>query len=133
MLFERTANGSGERELTILPVGEHCKEERLAASYDPQTAVARFVERHQLGTSVEARALDLVSEVGEVAKEVLKGTAYGREPFSPTDAWAGELGDAFFSLLCVANGTGVDLKAALQEAIIKYERRIALRGDLGSS
>jgi NTP pyrophosphatase (non-canonical NTP hydrolase) len=104
----------------------------LAASYDPQNAVARFVERHQLETSVEVRALDLVSEVGEVAKEVLKGTAYGREPFVPTDGWAGELGDAFFSLLCVANGTGVNLEAALQKAVQKYERRIALRGELGS-
>jgi NTP pyrophosphatase (non-canonical NTP hydrolase) len=108
------------------------KEDRLAASHDPQEAVARFVERHQLGTSVETRALDLVSEVGEVAKEVLKGTAYGREPFVPTDDWVGELGDAFFSLLCIANGTGVDLQAALQEAIAKYERRIALWGGLGS-
>jgi NTP pyrophosphatase (non-canonical NTP hydrolase) len=105
---------------------------RLAESYDPQEAVARFVERHQLETSVEVRTLDLVSEVGELAKEVLKGTAYGREPFAPTDAWTGELGDAFFSLLCVANGTGVDLEAALQEAMAQYERRVALRGDLGS-
>ena len=105
----------------------------MAASYDPQEAVARFVEHHQLGTSVEARTLDLVSEVGEVAKEVLKGSAYGREPFVPTDAWADELGDTLFSLLYVANGTGVNLKVALQTAMKKYERRIALQGDLGST
>ena len=105
----------------------------MAPSYDPQEAVARFVERHQLETSVEVRILDLVSEVGEVAKEGLKGTAYGRKPFAPTDEWVSELGDAFFSLLCVANGTGVNLEAALQTAMKKYERRIALRGDLGSN
>ena len=48
-----------------------------------QKAVARFVETHGLQAAVQARLLDLVSEVGELAKEALKGTRYGREPFRP--------------------------------------------------
>ena len=104
----------------------------MIESYDPQEAVARFVERHKLQISVQARTLDLVSEVGELAKEVLKGTDYGRKPFRPTDEWVTELGDAFFSLICVANSTGVDLETALERVLYKYERRVALQGDLGS-
>lgn len=50
-----------------------------------QTVVARFVESNDLEISVPARLLDLVSEVGELAKEVLKATRYGREPLSRLD------------------------------------------------
>ena len=97
-----------------------------------QQAVARFVMAHGLEASPQARLLDLVSEAGEVAKELLKGTNYGREAFRPGAAWAGELGDLFFALACLANATGVDLEAALEDALAKYEARLAQRGDAGS-
>ncbi len=97
-----------------------------------QRAVADFVAAHGLETSTEARLLDLVSEIGELAKEALKATGYGRGAFAPTEAWAGELGDTLFSLICLANGTGVDLEATLRAALEKYERRLALRGEVGS-
>ena len=40
---------------------------------DFQNRVARFVEEYDLEAGVEIRLLDLISEIGEVAKEVLKG------------------------------------------------------------
>ncbi len=97
-----------------------------------QQAVAEFVTAHGLETSTEARLLDLVSEVGELAKEALKATGYGREAFAPTEAWADELGDTLFSLICVANGTGIDLETSLRAALEKYEQRLRLRGAAGS-
>jgi len=99
---------------------------------DYQKRVRQFVDAHDLEAPVPARALDLVSEVGEIAKEVLGGSDYGRVPFHPTDQWAGELGDVFFSLICVANSTGINLESALNEALNKYKRRFALKGNLGS-
>ena len=42
-----------------------------------QQVVAEFVSAHHLEAPPEIRVLDLVSEVGEVAKEALKGSAYG--------------------------------------------------------
>ncbi|MGB0386003.1 MAG: MazG nucleotide pyrophosphohydrolase domain-containing protein [Ardenticatenaceae bacterium] len=98
-----------------------------------QQLVQQFVAQQQLETSVPTRLLDLVSEVGEVSKEALKGSNYGRQPFHPTPEWANELGDVFFSLICVANSTHVDLELALHEVLGKYERRLAQKGDVGSA
>ena len=97
-----------------------------------QQRVADFVAAHDLEAPVESRLLDLVSEVGEAAKEALKGSDYGRQTFRPTTAWAEELGDVLFSLACVANSTGVDLAAALETALAKYEQRLAQQGEAGS-
>lgn len=97
-----------------------------------QQRVADFVAAHDLAAQVESRLLDLVSEVGEAAKEALKGSDYGRQTFRPTAAWAEELGDVLFSLICVANSTGVDLAAALETALAKYTRRLAQQGEAGS-
>lgn len=97
-----------------------------------QDSVARFVEAHQLEIAVSARVLDLVSEVGEIAKEILKSTRYGQKPFQPTEDWPSELGDVFFSLICIANSTGVNLENALEKVLQKYEQRLAHKGDAGS-
>ncbi|HEX9923188.1 MAG TPA: MazG nucleotide pyrophosphohydrolase domain-containing protein [Anaerolineae bacterium] len=99
---------------------------------DIQQEVAVFVTANRLETTVPARVLDLVSEVGEVGKEVLKGSDYGHAPFEPTGEWASELGDVLFSLICIANATGVDLAEALQTVLAKYEERIAHKGEAGS-
>lgn len=99
---------------------------------DIQRQVTAFVEKHHLETSVSVRVLDLVSEVGEVAKEVLKGSNYGHEDFAPTDEWTSELADALFSLICIANSTNVDLESALKTVLDKYEKRLSEKGDAGS-
>lgn len=97
-----------------------------------QASVAEFVTKHKLEVSVEVRLLDLVSEVGELAKESLKGTQYGKVPFAPPSGWSGELADVLFSLVCVANSSGIDLEQALQGALAKYGERLARKGEPGS-
>lgn len=99
---------------------------------DLQQTVATFVADHQLPTGVEARLLDLVSEVGELAKENLTASQYGRQPFAPTSDWAAELGDVAFSLICLANTTNVDLNDALNAALEKYRQRLSQTGNAGS-
>ena len=99
---------------------------------DYQQQVARFVSENSLETTISPRLLDLVSEVGELAKEVLKGSDYGKSQFKNPDTWESELGDVFFSLICVANGTGVDLEKALQRVLVKYSKRLSHTGDAGS-
>ena len=100
---------------------------------DFQQTVASFVAEHGLEAPIQARLLDLLSEVGELSKEYLKSTEYGREPFDESsDGWQNELGDALFSLVCLANSTGVNLETALQRALDKYEDRLGREGDAGS-
>ena len=97
-----------------------------------QMRVADFVARYGLDTVVAYRVLDLVSEVGELSKEVLQATDYGNSRFQPGENWEEELGDVLFSLICVANSTGVDLKQALSKVLEKYRERIESRQDAGS-
>ena len=99
---------------------------------DLQRKVSNIVKKNELETNLETRLLDLVSELGELSKESLKSSDYGKEEFKYTDEWVNELGDVLFSLICVANNTNVDLETALNKALNKYKRRINKKGDIGS-
>lgn len=44
---------------------------------DIQQKVAEFVKKYKLKHPPEISALDLVSEIGELAKEIIKTTNYG--------------------------------------------------------
>jgi NTP pyrophosphatase (non-canonical NTP hydrolase) len=85
-----------------------------------------------LGHTPETHALDLASEVGEVAKALLESSEYGESPAGRTAALEEELGDAFFSLVALAASLDVDLERALDGALTKYETRLAEQGSAGS-
>ena len=93
-----------------------------------QRKVATFAQHQQLDAPAFARLLDVASEVGELAKEMLTVTDYGRHPFVPSDGWQAELGDVLYALLSLANVTHVDMERALDDAMDRYGRRIAARG-----
>ncbi len=98
-----------------------------------QIQVAKFAQKHNLSGTVGVYLLDLISEVGEVAKEHLKSTAYGQQlPTSTSDRFSEELGDVLFSLCLVAHHAGVDLDHALQTVLQKYTNRWEESGDIGS-
>jgi NTP pyrophosphatase (non-canonical NTP hydrolase) len=97
-----------------------------------QQQVTAFARHHNLLHDPATHTLDLVSEVGEVAKEVLLATDYGQQPPQFSPELAGELGDALYSLLTLASACGVDVEEALNATLAKYERRLTQRGDAGS-
>lgn len=99
---------------------------------DFQQEVLSFVREKNLETTVEIRLLDLVSEVGELSKEILKGSNYGQEEFKITSNLFNEFGDVFFSLICIANSLDIDLEKSLNAALGKYRKRIEETGQLGS-
>ena len=99
---------------------------------DWQQRVAAFVRRHHLLHAPATHVLDLVSEVGEVAKEILLATDYGRQAPQFRSGLAGELGDALYSLLALAESCGVDADSALNATLKKYERRLIEHGEAGS-
>ena len=100
-----------------------------------QNKVKNFNEEkdcHFKPMSPEARLLDIMSEIGELGKEILKNTKYGTSDFALTDDFVMEYGDVLYSLLSLANETGVDSEEALNLAIEKYRNRIKQKGDMGS-
>ncbi|GAB7008657.1 MazG nucleotide pyrophosphohydrolase domain-containing protein [Halorubrum trueperi] len=91
---------------------------------DEQQRVATFVDEHGLETPPEYRLLDLVSEVGEVAKDAAESTEYGAHP-GRIDVDDDEIGDVLFALLAIADSLDVDAGDALDRSLAKYERRMA--------
>ena len=96
-----------------------------------QKTVQDFTNTHNLNAPPEHRTLDLVSEVGEVAKEILKMTNYGTKEPEHREEIKGELGDLLFSLTALANQLDVDLEDALQLVLDKYDKRLQ-KGSAGS-
>ncbi len=93
-----------------------------------QKYVQDFVGLHNLEAPPTYRLLDVMAELGELAKELLTGSDYGRRPFIPSEDWPAELGDLYFSIICLANATEVDLSAALRKTIDKYGTRLQQTG-----
>ncbi len=96
-----------------------------------QQQVSAFLKENHLTCPTQSRALDLVSEVGEVAKEILKMTNYGTKEPEPRAEIKDELGDVYFSLLALAESVNVNLEEALQLALEKYSKRLQ-KGSAGS-
>ena len=70
----------------------------------------------------------LMEEVGEVAR--IMSRTYGEQSFKRSDMDAqlsDELADVLFVLICIANQTGVDLSAALEDNLRKKTDRDAMR------
>ena len=97
-----------------------------------QEKVNELIKKYNLESSVEIRFIDLISELGELGKEILKGNDYGKKEFCNTENIESEIGDTFFSLICVANGLNIDLQSALDNVFNKYENRFSNNGNIGS-
>ena len=101
----------------------------IASQHD----VGRFARRHGLLYDAATHVLDLVSEVGELAKLILEASDYGEGAIDDRVDFSGEMGDAFYSLLTLASVLDVDAGEALQAALRKYETRLRETGEAGSS
>ena len=97
-----------------------------------QDKVKNFCEQHDLSTSSEVRFLDIVSELGELAKEILLHTDYGKKTIDHSARLEEEVGDTIFSLISLSNSLDIDMEAALDKVLKKYELR-AHNGSIGSS
>ncbi len=96
-----------------------------------QKKIKDFCKENNLKSPIEHRLLDTMSELGEVAKEVLKMSNYGRKSIEYREEFKDEIGDAFFSLITVANSFDIDLEEALEEVLEKYNKR-AKKGSIDS-
>lgn len=98
---------------------------------DPQETVATFLNENDLRAGAEYRIFDLVSEVGEVAKNVNTSTDYGENP-DAIRIQPDELGDVLFAVYALAEETGIDPHRALEKSLDKYRTRLAEQEDPGS-
>lgn len=89
-----------------------------------QSSVKQFCRQYGMEMKPEHALLDTLSELGEVAKEILKVSNYGKQPIAYSDAIKAELGDVLYSLITVANAFEINLEKALTEAMDKYKKRL---------
>ena len=76
----------------------------------------------------------LTEEVGELAREI--NHRYGEKPKKASEGAgniAAEMGDILFILASLANSIGVDLDAAFEEVMAKYQQRDVRRWTQESS
>lgn len=97
-----------------------------------QQIVSEFIRLNNLDTSPEIRLLDLVSELGELSKELIKSTDYGSKQMKVSKGISNELGDTFFSLIALSNQFDLDLDIELKSTLDKYNKRIAKSGNPSS-
>jgi NTP pyrophosphatase (non-canonical NTP hydrolase) len=99
---------------------------------DAQQEVASYVQQHDIEAPPAYRLLDVVSELGEVAKDAAESTDYGNTP-ADLNISSDEIGDVLFSLLALAEAAEIDAGEALDEALAKYDERITDSGTASSS
>ena len=98
---------------------------------DLQEKVKNFCEDHDLTSTSEIRLLDTISELGEVAKELLLSSDYGKRTTENNERIEEEIGDTIFSLIALSNSFEIDMEAALNKVLKKYESR-AVSDSIGS-
>ena len=98
-----------------------------------QQIVSNFIQKYNLQTDEQTRYIDLVSEIGELGKEILSSTDYDKKAYTQTAGATEELGDCIFSLFALCCEMNVDAEEVLQNAIAKYEARFRQKGDIGST
>ena len=108
------------------------KEKKEITLENVQGLVSQMVKRYDLETTPELRYVDLTTEIGELGKELLKGSDYGKKKLEKTDNLESEIGDTLFSLTCIANSLNIDLQTALINVMRKYKNRFNQKGSIGS-
>jgi len=99
---------------------------------EKQEFIKKFCIKYNLNSDEKISYMDLVTEIGELGKELIKGTDYGNKDFEKTNNLESEIGDTIFSLICLCNRLDIDMDKALDNVIQKYINRFAKKGDIGS-
>ena len=83
--------------------------------------VKDFNKKNNRKLDVYSRILDVQSEIGELAKEVLKSTKYGEKEFEKTNDFTEEFGDVLYSLISFGLECGVDVENSVDVVLKKYQ------------
>ena len=94
--------------------------------------VEKFNKMHGSKLSANIRMLDIISETGELSKEVIKSQSYGEKTFSLTKNLEMEFGDVLYALISFGIEQDIDIEKSLDIVLEKYLSRIKQKGELGS-
>ena len=96
--------------------------------------VAVFLDKSKTATNPLIRLTDISSELGEVGKEVLKASAYGKDipVLQDNTSFKEEYGDLLFSVLALGIENNIDPSEALELVLNKYNKRLETKGHIGS-
>ena len=97
-----------------------------------QNIVKEFLDNHNLYCGETIRYIDLSSEIGELGKEIIKSTNYGKQQYSENESTFEEMGDCLFSILALCAELEIDAEKALRYALEKYQKRLGLNGTISS-
>lgn len=97
-----------------------------------QDRVDRLIRQYNLTDDGVVRYIDLVSEVGELGKELLKATDYGTIISRKNETMTEEMGDCLFSIFALCCALDLDAETALNVAINKYQKRFGQKGSIDS-
>lgn len=99
-----------------------------------QQRAAHFAQKHNLTHDAGVYALDVISELGEVAKEILTATDYGKKGSVQfeADKIGGELGDLLYSVCMLATAVDINLEHHFTQTLHKYETRQRTKGHISS-
>ena len=87
-----------------------------------------FIAQHNLETQPAFSLLDVMSELGEVAKLLLHSTNYGQHPEAADSAQMREaIGDLMFAVAYLSTLYDVDPEAALWESVRKFKSKLQSR------
>ena len=75
----------------------------------------------------QSRMMDITSEVGELSKEVLKSTKYGRKEFTVSSEFEEEYGDVLYSVLSMGLENNIDIEANMIKMIHKMNSRFGIK------
>ena len=96
-----------------------------------QRKAVKFAEENNLESPVEYRALDFISEAGEIVKDITKSADYGESPEN-IQVKEDEVGDVMFSLFLLADSLDIDAEKAFSKDMKKYQKRVEDSCDPGS-
>ena len=95
--------------------------------------VREFLNVSKTFSDTFVRLADIQSELGELSKEILKATRYGKTE-TPTrhESIEDEYGDLLFSVLALGVELKTDPEYCLKKSIEKYNKRLEKTGQIGS-
>ena len=88
-----------------------------------ENLVKQFNEKYMEPLQPNIRIQDIMSEIGELAKEVVKIQDYENKNFEINDDLILEYGDALYTLLSFELENNIDIDLVIKKIIDKYKSR----------